>query len=282
VNRPRAEQLGEHGSVELVGISLDLLELDSGFDPDSFTLDAAIERAARVSYAQETRSVRDTAGLLDYLMRHRHTSPFEQVSLKFKIRAPLFVIQQMLRHRTAKLNQESARYSVIEDDVYVPTRFRSQGSQNKQGSDSPLDESAQDTARELYRSATGLAQEHYQQLLELGVARELARGVIPHATYSTLVWQMDLHNLMHFLKLRLDAHAQEEIRDVAWAVYDLARPWAPLTFAAWENHVLNAVTLSKDEFRIVRSLIDSDTLAQRLESSTLSASRRRELLEKLS
>jgi thymidylate synthase (FAD) len=267
------------GSVELVGVNIDLQSLQ-GIIPSDFTLDHLVEQAARVSYSNETKKSRSTAGLIDYLMRHQHTSPFEQVNFTFKVRAPLFVVQQLLRHRTARLNQESARYSVLDDVAYTPEVFRGQHQHNKQGSGEAIDQEMDEHVRERYWTATETALGIYNELLEAGVSREQARGVVPHATYTSLVWQIDLHNLFRFLKLRLDAHAQLEIRQLAQAIYQIARPWAPLSFESWENHVLNAVTLSADEQAyLLGSLagIDIEKVERGIQYTPLSDSRKREL-----
>jgi thymidylate synthase (FAD) len=282
MTRKTREQVHELGFVELVAMNLDLQSLQ-GELPSDFTLDHLVEHAARVSYSGSTR-VRDRANLLDYLMRHRHTSPFEQVNFTFRIRAPLYIVQQFLRHRTARVNQESARYSVLDDVAYTPEVFRLQDQHNKQASADPVDPEMDEHLRGLYWQATEGALSAYDQLIGAGVSREQARGVIPHATYTTFVWQIDLHNLMHFLNLRLDSHAQAEIRDYAASILALARPWAPLSFDAWENHVRYAITLSRDEQAVVMGamgIVELERLESEVEASFLSGSRKRELFEKI-
>jgi len=288
----------DKGYAKLVGMMIDFEDLDAVADfspgsrgvyldvvPEDLTLDAQIARAARVSYAEGTKSVRSEAGLIDYLMRHRHTSPFEQVVFKFKLKMPLFVAQQWIRHRTARLNQESARYSVVKDEVYQPTLWRAQDDVNKQGSAGVIAGAAQadfDQERhENVREAFAL----YHHMLDHGVARELARTHLPVGTYTSMVWQMDLHNLMHFLSLRMDEHAQYEIRLYAQALYDLVQPLAPLAFASFENHVLGAVTFSGDEMALIREVLDYNTDIEDLEAALsergVNKSRRREFLAKI-
>lgn len=248
------------GFVELVGTTVDFVDLEvhghieGGLNarlPQK--LDAMIARAARASYTKGTKTLRDDTALIDHLMRHRHTSPFEMIEFKFLVRAPLFVVQQLLRHRTANLNQESARYSEIEDRMYLPpsSRMAKQSTTNKQGSGELLDEDAQEQVMAAIMESTHDSYATYQALLNLGLTRELARAVLPTATFTTLVWKCDLHNLLHFLKLRLDPHAQAEIRELAQAMLDLIEPWVPATINSWRNHVLNARTFSEDEMRLL-------------------------------
>lgn len=304
----------DKGYVKLVGVMTDFEDLaevivaqaeDDGGEkfamtavPENLTFDAQIARAARVSYQEGTAQARSDAGLIDYLMRHRHTSPFEQVSFKFQLKMPLFVAQQWIRHRTAKLNQESARYSVIRDEFYVPDEDRIQGQHesNKQGSGDALDDLARSTTRWSIRMASGDSFDEYREMLDLGVARELARTVLPVGTYTSMVWQMDLHNLMHFLSLRMDEHAQWETRQYAQALYDLVQPLVPLAFSSFRNHVLDAVTFSADEVALIREAIETayesfnedtrksefvEELVDELSKIGLNASRRREFLNKI-
>ena len=259
--------------------------LDKGFVRlvDSMGDDAAIVQAARVSYGAGTKSSREDAALIDHLMRLRHTSPFEQVVLKFHIKMPLFVAQQFIRHRTASLNQESARYSIVKNEFYVPTpdRVQSQDNVNKQGSAESL---PNDSAALFAGRVDGISQvihNHYKSAINNGVARELARVTLPVNTYTQMYWQMDLHNLLHFLKLRLDSHAQWEIQQYAQALSTYAKQVAPVAYDAWERHVLNAVTLSSDELDILKGTLDTYMVRHRIETSDLRKSRQRELLQKL-
>lgn len=284
------------GSVELVGHSIDFVDLDTSCGPENtyaecgvpnvvpsdLNLDAAIARAARVSYQAGTKQVSDDAGLIDYLMRHRHTSPFEMVEFKFRLELPLFVVQQLLRHRTASVNQESARYSILEDKVWRP-ELRLQSKTNKQGSSDELVDGMR--AQVLSDQAELAAEEAfaaYHAMLDAGVAREVARSVLPHGTFTKLVWKIDLHNLLHFLRLRLDPHAQKEIREVAEAMLELIRPYVPLTIKSWENHVLNAVTFSADEMQLIRQALNEwQPSFSDLHAAGLSKSRIQEFRQKL-
>jgi thymidylate synthase (FAD) len=272
MNHHKIEVL-DHGFVELVGTSYDFIDLAPYSDANDVlvslprTLDAMIARAARASYTQGTKSVSDDARLIERLMRDRHTSPFEMCEFKFVIRAPLFVVQQLLRHRTASLNQESARYSVIEDQGHEPTQLRKQHASNKQMSGDPIDYPENKELLGEIREAYGQAYVAYEILLEAGVAREQARMVLPHGTYTQLVWKMDLHNLLHFLKLRLDPHAQPEIQAYASAMLALIRPYVPFTVAAWEKHVLEARTVHQGEFNVLAALFHA-WVSRQLEGKT--------------
>lgn len=265
----------DHGRVVLKGYSVDLEE-------DHQTLDLQIVRAARASYTGGTKTVREDKDLIDYLMRHGHWTPFEMVELKFFLEMPLFVVQQLLRHRTASVNQESARYSVLEEKAYLPETWRSQNQYNRQGSGEALTDDG--TLSGQYLSALNASLSSYQALLQQGVARELARGVLPTATYTKLYWKIDLRNLLHFLRLRLDPHAQSEMRAYAQAIYELVRPLAPWTFEAWERHVLHAVSFSADEWAVLREMLDGrwGELETLLQQAGLSKSRLREFRQKTS
>lgn len=281
----------DKGWVKFVGATFNFDDLGTSFDyiegqetyittlPEDMTVDAAIARAARISYGEGTARKRSDAGLIDYLVRHRHTSPLEQVSFQFSIKAPLFVVQQFLRHRTAKVNQESARYSILGQDYYVPKTWRKQDTVNRQGSDGELPEDSNLAAWSFYEYEQAMSHAFmtYKMLLNAGVARELARMVLPSSTYTKLVWQMDLHNLLHFLNLRLDPHAQWEIRQYAEAIHELIKPLAPLTLKAWENHVRGSLTFSVDELEMMQLSLNGDMFAE----SSMSDSRKQELLAKL-
>lgn len=220
--------------------------------------DDLIVRAARTSYGKGTaQNLRDTANLIRYLMRHRHTSPFEQAELTFYLRLPIFVMRQLIRHRTANVNEYSARYSELSDDFYIPSAsdIARQSKSNKQGRDEQLegDELAQ-VINEMV-TAQEDATRAYRRLLDLGVARELARVPTSVGMYTECYWKIDLHNFMHMLKLRLDPHAQKEIRDFADAMYSCAAPHFPLTFQAFEDYVRNAYTLSALEIQMLSDIL---------------------------
>ena len=260
--------------------------LDRGFVRlvDYLGGDARIVQAARVSYGEGTKSVREDAALIDYLVRRDHTSPLEQVVLTFHLKLPLFVARQHARHRVARANEMSGRYSVMRQEFYVPaeSEVRFQSKSNKQGS-SVEEVPAELRARviELLRLEQGNAYASYEELLEDGIARELARINLPLSLYTEMYWQINLHNLFHYLRLRMDSHAQYEIRAYGEAMAVCARAVAPVAFAAFEEHGLHARKLSRSELEVVRAALDPERFALALEASGLRPSRRRELLTKL-
>lgn len=209
--------------------------LDHGFVRviDYMGNDAAIVQAARVSYGEGTKTFRSDAGLIDYLMRNGHTGPLEQCEIKIHVKLPIFVARQWVRHRTASLNEVSARYSEIPSEHYVPATLRSQSKTNKQGSDAALDLDASPLHEHAKRS-----HELYTALLEEGVARELARTVLPVSVYTEWYWKCDLHNTLNFLRQRMDAHAQWEIRQYANVLAGIIKMWCPMTWASFEKHRL--------------------------------------------
>jgi thymidylate synthase (FAD) len=230
----------------------ELKVLDKGFVRlvDYLGGDQRIVQAARVSYGAGTKTVRQDQGLIDYLMRHEHTSPFEQVILTFHTKMPIFVARQWVRHRTARLNEISGRYSVMKDEFYVPEpdQIRKQSDVNLQARSSevfPRDE-AQAVIEE-FKADQQTIYEHYSGMIEKGVAREIARGNLPLSLYTEWYWQIDLHNLFHFLALRLDSHAQYEIRVYAEAMAQCAKVVAPFAYEAFEEHILGSVKLSRRE-----------------------------------
>jgi thymidylate synthase (FAD) len=206
--------------------------------------DSSIVQAARVSYGKGTKTPSDDRALIRYLMRHKHTTPFEMVEFKFRIKCPIFIARQLMRHRTASINEISARYSIIENDYYIPSPFRTQSSTNKQGSEEPL-EDLDVTSR--YIQTCESAFNTYKLMLEKGVSRELARCVLPQSTYTEFYWKINLHNLLHFLKLRMDSHAQLEIRDVANYIYTLIKEKVPITAEAFEDYIVGAITFHKPD-----------------------------------
>ena len=264
----RVIQVLDHGFVRLV---------------DHMGDDQRIVDAARVSYGDGTRSVRENAQLIDYLLRNDHTSPFEQVVFTFQLKMPIFVARQWIRHRMARLNEVSGRYSVLPSEMYVPEseRVQAQSSINKQGSAEVLPPELNARAREVLEAGQGRAYEEYEELLELGVARELARVNLPVSLYTEMYWQMDLNNLFRFLRLRLDEHAQWEIRVFAEAIAEFVKQVVPASWAAMEEHVLRGQRLSGSELDVVRESLDLERFVAALEASGLRASRRRELLAKL-
>ena len=219
--------------------------------------DSAVVQAARVSYGKGTKSVSDDRALIRYLMRHRHTTPFEMVEFKFHVRCPMYVARQWLRHRTANVNEISARYSILEDDYYVPEHFRVSSLTNHQGSGEAMTDDAELIAKQ--KASCDLAFQTYHEILDAGACRELARAHLPLSTFTEFYWKIDLHNLLHFLKLRMDDHAQKEIQDLARQIADLVRPIVPVTWEAFEDFVLGAVTFSRLEMAALKgSMVNSE------------------------
>jgi thymidylate synthase (FAD) len=235
--------------------------LDKGFVRlvDYLGGDARIVQAARVSYGAGTKTVREDRALIHFLMRNEHTSPFEQVILTFHCKMPIFVARQWVRHRTARLNEISGRYSVMQDEFYLPEpeQVRLQSQVNKQGrSEEMVDpEVAQQMIERLAEDQRNLYR-RYEEILELGVARELARINLPLSLYTEWYWQIDLHNLFHFLRLRLDEHAQYEIRKYAEAIATCARAVAPMAYEAFEEHILRSVRFSHSECKALAAMLE--------------------------
>lgn len=249
--------------------------LDKGFVRlvDYMGDDAAIVQAARVSYGTGTKQVNEDRGLIRYLMRHAHTTPFEMVDFKFHVKLPVFVARQWIRHRTASVNEYSGRYSIMKDEFYVPepAQVRLQSATNKQGRS---DETPPEQETEAILQALHLSQaesySEYEELLDKNLARELARINLPMSLYTEWYWKINLHNLFHFLRLRLDAHAQYEIRVYAEALAELVKPIVPFAFEAFEDYVLHSFRLTKPEISALRQLLSTvDSLE--LDDATLAA-----------
>ena len=219
---------------------------------DSMGTDESIVQAARVSYGAGTKSVSDDRALIRYLMRHKHTTPFEMVEFKFHIRAPIYVARQWLRHRTASVNEMSARYSVIPDEFFLPDQLRKQSVSRGQGGEEPF-ESPNLLAKQ--KTSCDLAFHVYDELLEKGVSRELARAHLPQCTFTEFYWKIDLHNLLHFLSLRMEDHAQKEIRDLATQIYERIKPIVPVTCEAFEDFRLGSMTLTRLEVGLLKDII---------------------------
>lgn len=220
--------------------------------------DRRIVQAARVSYGEGTKSVRSDEALIDYLLAHKHTSPFEHVVLEFHCKLPIFVARQWIRHRTARVNEISGRYSVMADEFYVPPaeQVKFQSSDNKQGRDeTDVPEELRLRVLDIIRGDQGDAYSHYEKLINDNIARELARINLPLSLYTEWYWQMDLHNLFHFLALRLDPHAQWEIRQYAMVIAKLSAAVAPMAYASFERHILNGRHFSVDELRALRRML---------------------------
>jgi thymidylate synthase (FAD) len=240
--------------------------LDKGFIRlvDYLGGDARIVQAARVSYGAGTKSFREDAALIDHLLRNEHTSPFEQVVLTFHVKLPIFVARQWIRHRTARVNEISGRYSVMKDEFYLPRPedVALQSESNKQGrSDEPAPEGVATSAIARLEAGQKAAYADYSALVEAGLARELARIDLPLSLYTEWYWQIDLHNLFRFLMLRLDPHAQLEIREYAAVLLDIARRVAPAATASFENHVLGATRFSAQEMAELRRRLGSPNAA---------------------
>lgn len=250
-------RLYDHGFVALMDAMPRLV-------PAGQTADSAIVQAARVSYGAGTKKVSEDRGLIRYLLRHRHTTPFEMVEFKFHVCMPIFIARQWIRHRTANVNEYSGRYSVMPDEFYRPTleAVRKQSASNRQGS-GDLFRTDADAPEELATAKDFLAyldraqalHAEYLSLAERGVSRELARIGLPVSQYTQWYWKCDLHNILHFLSLRMDAHAQEEIRAYATAMHDLIAPIVPLTMEAWRDYHQQAMHLTRLELDAIRDAL---------------------------
>lgn len=261
---------------DIAGDSRYVPVLDHGFVGlvDHMGDDAAIVSAARVSYGNGTKSVREDRGLIRYLVRHKHTSPLEMCEVKLHLKLPIFVMRQLVRHRTSSLNEYSARYSVLTDEMYVPkvANILPQSKMNKQGRAGALSDLDALTAQHMIQGATSHSYSVYKALLneasedsyrefsnefpEEGVARELARIVMPVAGYTELYWKQNLHNLFHMLKLREDSHAQWEIQEFARAIYGLVKPLYPAACEAYEDYIRDAKTYSGMEISLLQEVIN--------------------------
>lgn len=234
--------------------------LDHGFVRlvDYLGGDQRIVQSARVSYGDGTKGFRKDEGLIRYLLRNEHTSPFEQVILTFHVKLPIFVARQWVRHRTARLNEISGRYSIISHEYYVPDEavIARQSRDNKQGREpEPVSpEEAAEVRTRLIRAASD-AFARYDELLDSGIARELARVGLPLSTYTEWYWQIDLHNLFHFLKLRLDPHAQYEIRAYGEVMFQIARAVAPIACEAFAEYILGSHRFASAELATLRELL---------------------------
>ncbi len=238
-------KIHEHGLTALVDVMPRLC-------PVGKTADSAIVQAARVSYGDGTKAVTEDRGLIRYLSRHRHTTPMEMVEFKFHHIMPIFIARQWIRHRTANVNEYSARYSIVKDQFYRPAVVAKQSTTNNQGSGDALDAITTeefynylDRAEELYKD--------YEKLTEAGVARETARIGLPLSAYTSWYWKIDLHNLLHFLSLRMHPHAQQEIQDYAKAMFELIQPIVPDACEAFMDYQHNGVCLSALEIEALRS-----------------------------
>ncbi len=267
--------------------------LDHGFVRvvDYMGDDAAIVQAARVSYGRGTRAANEDRGLIRYLMRHWHSTPFEMCEIKFHVKLPIFVARQWIRHRTANVNEYSARYSVLDREFYLPApdKLAAQSAVNRQGRGAVLEGEEAARVMALLRDDAARNYDHYLEMLNeddqgrvldegrQGLARELARMNLTLNAYTQWYWKTDLHNLFHFLRLRADAHAQYEIRVYAEAMLGTVEAWVPLAAEAFRDYRLGAVTLSAQMLDIVRRMLAGEAVTQ--ESSGLSKREWRELQE---
>lgn len=259
------------GAEKWMGLRVDVLDHGFVYLVDYMGDDVAIEEAARVSYGSGTRKTNKTEGLLRRLMRDEHTSPFEMVEFKFHAKMPIFVARQWVRHRTASLNEYSARYSVMKDEFYIPDPdvIAVQSKDNKQGRGGVVDPNYAEEIRvklsDIYKQSYDL----YSWLLEgdgseshPGVARELARAPLSVAAYTEWYWKIDLHNLLHFLKLRMDPHAQWEIRQYADVMAQVVRSSVPITWKAFEDYQLNATKFSGPEKEVLSGLLEGVSFSE--------------------
>ena len=235
--------------------------LDDGFVclVDVMGDDGSVVQAARVSYGEGTRRVSDDRTLIRYLMRHRHTTPFEMAELKFLVRVPMDCWRQWIRHRTANVNEYSTRYSIAIDSTQTtpPDQWRTQAPANRQGSDEPLPVDVGEMLSEAERNLQNEARRIYQERLDAGVAREQARKDLPLSTYTESYWKIDLHNLLHFLALRMDDHAQQEIRDYATTIgYKIVKPLFPIVWEAFEDYRMGAMFLSRLDLGVLQRLME--------------------------
>jgi thymidylate synthase (FAD) len=269
--------------------------LDHGFVRvvDYMGDDAAIVQAARVSYGRGTRAANEDKGLIRYLMRHRHSTPFEMCEIKFHVKLPIFVARQWIRHRTANVNEYSARYSILDREFYLPApeHLAAQSAVNRQGRGEILEGAEAARVLDLLREDATRNYDHYLEMLNedeqgakrdesrAGLARELARMNLTLNTYTQWYWKTDLHNLFHFLSLRADAHAQYEIRAYAEAMMGMAEAWVPIAAGAFRDYRLGAVTLSAQMLGVVRRMVAGEQVEQ--PGSGLSKREWRELMEAL-
>jgi len=261
--------------------------LDHGFVRviDYMGDDAAICQAARVSYGKGTKSVQNDEGLIRYLMRHWHSTPFEMCEIKLHVKLPVFVARQWIRHRTANVNEYSARYSILDREFYIPApeHVAAQSVVNNQGRGDILtgDEAAR--VLEILKADSARAYDNYQSLIsqdgQQGLARELARMNLPTNIYTQWYWKVDLHNLLHFLRLRADAHAQYEIRVYADEICKIVADWVPFAYSAFEDYRMGGATLSKTALDCVRRMIKGEDVIQ--ENSGMSKGEWREFSQLL-
>ena len=261
----KAHGLLDHGFVRLIDYMGD---------------DGAIVQAARVSYGRGTKAVQNDAGLIRYLMRHWHSTPFEMCEAKFHVKLPVFVARQWIRHRTANVNEYSARYSILDREFYIPApeHLAAQSVVNNQGRGATLQGEEAARVLDMLKADANRAYDHYEEMLsqdgQQGLARELARMNLPANVYTQWYWKVDLHNLFHFLRLRADAHAQYEIRVYAQKMCEIVADWVPAAYAAFEDYRLGGANLSGKAIDCVRRMLKGEQVTQ--ETSGMSAGEWRE------
>jgi thymidylate synthase (FAD) len=266
--------------------------LDHGFVRvvDYMGTDSAIVQAARVSYGAGTKKINEDAGLINYLLRHRHTTPFEMCEIKFHIKLPIFIARQWIRHRTANVNEYSGRYSIMDKEFYIPApdQLAAQSTANRQGRGDVLTGDQAARVLEILKADSINAYAHYEEMLnsdeagnihdpdKTGLARELARMNLPVNFYTQWYWKVDLHNLLHFLSLRADPHAQYEIRVYAEAMLEILKSWLPITHAAFMDYRVGGASISGKGLAIIKRLIGGEQVTQ--EQSGMSKGEWRELM----
>ena len=262
--------------------------LDHGFVRviDYMGDDSAICQAARVSYGKGTKSVQNDEGLIRYLMRHWHSTPFEMCEIKLHVKLPVFVARQWIRHRTANVNEYSARYSILDREFYIPRAedLAAQSVINNQGRGEALSGEEAERVLRYLKDDAGRADDHYEEMIsqdgQEGLARELARMTLPANIYTQWYWKVDLHNLFHFLRLRADSHAQYEIRVYADAICEMVKDWVPAAYGAFEDYRMGGATLSGRALECLRKMLAGEEVTQ--ETSGMSKGEWREFMSVVS
>ena len=236
--------------------------LDHGFVGlvDTMGDDDAVVQAARVSYGSGTKTVNTDRNLIRYLLRHRHSTPFEMCEVKFHIKLPIFVMRQLIRHRTASVNEYSGRYSVMSDNFYVPEQkdIKKQSTTNAQGRGEEFSKEAKERTQQWMEKIHNQAHDTYESFLKEDMARETARAVLPVSNYTEAYWKCNMKNFLHMVGLRADPHAQWEIQEYAKVMYELVKPKFPIICEAWEDYARDAVTFSGVEMKFIRELVIGD------------------------
>ncbi len=249
----RAHEVLDHGFIRVIDYMGD---------------DAAIVQAARVSYGAGTKHVQNDEGLIRYLMRHWHSTPFEMCEIKLHVKLPVFVARQWIRHRTANVNEYSARYSILDREFYIPApeNLAAQSAVNSQGRGAVLQGDEAQRVLDLLKSDANMAYDHYEAMLsqdgQQGLARELARMNLPANIYTQWYWKVDLHNLFHFLRLRADPHAQYEIRVYAEAICRVVADWVPIAYGAFEDYRMGGATLSAKAIAVLQRRLKGEKVGQ--------------------